>query len=49
MLERVEGDPTQAVGRVVPQFPGGIGMCRFVERDCDEYWDDPSRCRVDGI
>ena len=48
MLQRVEGDTTQTVRCVIPQFPGGIGMCRFMECDCDEDWDNPSRCRIDG-
>src|SRR5215207_2524547 len=48
MLQRIEGDAAQTVRGVVPQFPGGIGVCRFVKCNGDEDGDDPSRCRIDG-
>ena len=41
MLERVEGDPAQALCRVVAKPPGDPAVCRFVEGDGDQDRQDP--------
>ena len=40
MLQRIKCDAAQTIGRVVPKLPGGIGVCRFMESNREEDWDE---------